>query len=63
MELFTGVVRLTLLYVISEAVIPVKAGIEFRNNGFRVKPVMTNKVKGLLTQYTSVGFLFHLLML
>ena len=47
------VVRLTLLYIISEAVIPAKAGIQFRNTGFRVKPGMTNKVKGLLTQYTT----------
>jgi hypothetical protein len=27
----------------SEAVIPAKAGIQFRNTGFRVKPGMTNK--------------------
>ena len=39
----------TLLYIISQAVIPVKAGIQFRNTGFRVKPGMTNKAKGLLT--------------
>jgi len=48
-----SVVRLTLLYIISKAVIPAKAGIQFRNTGFRVKPGMTNKVKRLLTQYAS----------
>jgi hypothetical protein len=45
-------VRLTLLYISSEAVIPAKAGIQIENTGFRVKPGMTIKVKGLLTQYT-----------
>ena len=45
-----SVVRLTLLYIISKAVIPAKAGIQFRNTGFRVKPGMTNKVKILLMQ-------------
>jgi hypothetical protein len=49
----TSVVRPTLLYINSEAVIPAKAGIQLRNTGFRVKPGMTIKVKGLLTQYTS----------
>jgi hypothetical protein len=43
--------RPTLLYIISEVVIPAKAGIQFKNTGFRVKPGMTNKVKGLLTHY------------
>ena len=43
-----------LLHISSEAVIPAKAGIQLRNTGFRVKPGMTIKVKGLLTQYTSV---------
>ncbi len=47
-------VRQTLLYIIYKAVIPAKAGIQLRNTGFRVKPGMTNKVKGLLTKYTSV---------
>jgi hypothetical protein len=45
-------VRLTLLYISSEAVIPAKAGIQIENTGFRVKPGMTIKAKGLLTQYT-----------
>ncbi|MCJ7746425.1 MAG: hypothetical protein MUP27_01675, partial [Desulfobacterales bacterium] len=49
-----SVVRPTLLYISSEAVIPAKAGIQIENTGFRVKPGMTIKVKGLLTQYTSV---------
>ena len=43
--------RLTLLSISSEAVIPAKAGIQIENTGFRVKPGMTIKVKGLLTQY------------
>jgi len=47
-----SVVRPTLLDMIPEAVIPAKAGIQIENNGFRVKPGMTIKVKGLLTQYT-----------
>ena len=34
-----------LLYIISQTVIPAKAGIQFRNTGFRVKPGMTNKVR------------------
>ena len=46
-----SVVRPTLLYISPEAVIPAKAGIQFRNTGFRVKPGMTIKVKGLLAQY------------
>ena len=45
--------RPTLLYISSEAVIPAKAGIQLGNTGFRVKPGMTIKVKGLLTQHTS----------
>ena len=58
-------VRPTLLYISSEAVIPAKAGIQLRNTGFPrikygaglVKPGMTIKVKGLLTQYTRIqGF-------
>ena len=49
----TSVVRPTLLYMSSEAVIPAKAGIQFKNTGFRVKPGMTIKVKELLTQYTN----------
>ena len=48
----TSVVRLTLLYISYQAVIPAKAGIQFRNPGFRVKPGMTIKVKGFLTHYT-----------
>ena len=45
---------LTLLYISSEDVIPAKAGIQIENTGFRVKPGMTIKVKGLLTQYIRV---------
>jgi hypothetical protein len=59
-------VRPTLLYISSEAVIPAKAGIQIasgpegpmaqrENTGFRVKPGMTIKVKGLLTRYTSIN--------
>jgi hypothetical protein len=43
-----------LLYIISQAVIPAKAGIQFRSTGFRVKlPGMTNKVKGHLMHCTK----------
>ena len=49
-----NVVRPTLLYINSEAVIPAEAGIQHRNTGFRVRPGMTNKVKGLLTHYTNL---------
>ena len=52
------VVNLTFLYINSEAVIPAKAGIQFRNTGFRVKPGMTKKGKELLKHYTR----FFLLM-
>ena len=56
---------LTFLYNNLRTVIPVKAGIQVasgpkgplaqrENTGFRVKPGMTIKVKGLLTQYTRV---------
>jgi hypothetical protein len=45
--------RPRLLYISYEAVIPAKAGIQFRNPGFRVKPGMTIKVKGLLTHCTK----------
>ena len=51
---YTSVVRPTLLYINSEAVIPAKAGIQLRKIGFRVKPGMTIKVKGLMTHYTRV---------
>ncbi len=47
-----SVVRPTLLYTHSEAVIPAKAGIQPSKTGFRVKPGMTIKVKGLSTHYT-----------
>ena len=47
-----SVVRLTLLYINSKAVIPAKAGIQLKNTGFRVKPGMTNKGKRLVTHYT-----------
>jgi hypothetical protein len=48
------VVILTLLYIYSEVIILAKAGIQFRNNGFRVKPGMTNREKGFLTRYAIV---------
>ena len=51
-----SVVRPTLLYISSEAVIPAKAGIQFKDTGFRVKPGMSIKVKELLTQYSSLEF-------
>jgi len=44
----------TLLYIGSEDVIPAQAGIQIENTGFPVKPGMTIKVKGLLTQYTKI---------
>jgi hypothetical protein len=47
-------VRLTLLYINSEAVIPAKAGIQLKNTGFRVKPGMTNNEKELLTHYIRI---------
>jgi len=50
----SNLVRPTLIYIGCEAVIPAKAGIQFRNTGFRVKPGMTIKVKGLLTQYARI---------
>ncbi len=43
-----SVVNLTLLYIISEAVIPAP----YQVRGRLVKPGMTKKVKRLLTQYT-----------
>jgi hypothetical protein len=57
----TNVVLPKLLYINSETVIPAKAGIQLTNTGFPrikygaglVKPGMTIKVKGLLTQYTK----------
>ena len=51
--------RPTLVYISYEAVIPAKAGIQFRKTGFRVKPGMTIKVKGLLTQYTKLKAVFR----
>ena len=39
-------------FSIFEAVILTKVGIQFRKTGFRVKPGMTSKTNGLLTQYT-----------
>jgi len=50
----TSVVRPMLLYITSKAVIPAKAGIPARNTGFRVKPGMTNELKGVLTRYAKV---------
>jgi len=47
-------VRPTLLYMIPEAVIPAKAGIQIEKNGFRVRPGMTIKVKGLFTRYLKI---------
>ena len=48
-----GVVRLRLINISPEAVIPAKAGIQPRNTGFRVKPGMTIKGNGLLTRHTG----------
>ena len=48
----SNVVNLTPLYISSEIVIPAKAGIQFINTGFRVKPGMTNKGKRFLTDHT-----------
>jgi hypothetical protein len=45
----TTVVRLTPIYINSEAVIPTRAGIQLRNPRFRVKLGMTNNGKGFLT--------------
>jgi len=58
-------VRPTLLYISSEAVIPAKARLgrnpveiigfpRVKHGASLVKPGMTFKVKGLLTQYTSI---------
>ncbi len=61
--LIASVVRPMLLYINSGAVIPAKlvpacfkrgAGIQLKKTGFRVKPGMTIKVKGLSTHYTSL---------
>jgi len=41
--LLPSLVTLTLLYIDSEVVIPATAGIQFTNNGFRIKPGMTDK--------------------
>jgi hypothetical protein len=65
-EFIFSVVILTLLYINSEVVIPAKAGIQFRNNGFPrvkhgagfVKPGMTNKGKEFLSHYTGSRFWF-----
>ena len=62
-----SVVRPTLLYISSQAVIPAKAGIQIGNTGFPrikygaglVKPGMTIKVKGLLTQYIRFRAAMH----
>ncbi len=53
LKLLAIVMCLTLLYINSEAVTPEKAGIQIENTGFRVKPGMTEKGKGLLTHYTK----------
>jgi hypothetical protein len=45
--------RLTLLYINSEAVIPEKAGIQIRRTGFQVNPGMTNKGRAFVTQDTG----------
>ena len=49
-----SVVSLTILYINSEAVIPAKAGIQFINAGFRVKPGMTNRGKRFLIHRTGI---------
>jgi hypothetical protein len=48
-ERASSVVPLIHLYMSYQVVIPPKGGIQFRNPGFRVKPGMKIKVKGLLT--------------
>ncbi|OGP92434.1 MAG: hypothetical protein A2156_13950 [Deltaproteobacteria bacterium RBG_16_48_10] len=48
------VANLILLYTYSEAVIPAKAGIHWRETGFRVKPGMTNRRKKLMNHYTGL---------
>jgi hypothetical protein len=45
------VLRPTLLYISSEAVIPAKAGTQIEKDVFRIKSGLTIKVKRLLTQY------------
>jgi hypothetical protein len=48
-------VNLTLLYIDSEAVIPAKAGIQFRKTGFRIKSGMTNKEKELVIHCIGIS--------
>ena len=45
----------TLLCIISQAVIPAKAGIQIENTGFRIKSGMTNCVKPFLRHYTKLN--------
>ena len=52
--MYISVVRPILLSISSESVIPAKAGIQIENTGFRVKPGMTIKTKGLLMQYARI---------
>jgi hypothetical protein len=51
MIFFANVIHTRLLQVISRAVIPAKAGIQ-KKTGFRVKPGMTNKIKGTFDPLT-----------
>jgi len=59
--------RPALLYISHQAVIPAKAGIQFRNPGFPrikygaglVKPGMTIKVMGLPTHHTNTNVLIY----
>ncbi len=46
--------RPILLYIISQAVIPAKAGIQIENTGFRIKSGMTKCVKLFLRHYTKL---------
>jgi hypothetical protein len=46
-------VRLTLLNINFEGVIPANAGIQLENTGFRVKPGMTIKGNGFMTHHIS----------
>ena len=54
-----SVVNLTFLYTDFRTVIPAKAGIQFKNSGFRVEPGMTNKVKGFLIYHTRTRTINH----
>ena len=59
MKTETSGMHLTVVDSSHQAVIPSKGGIQFRNPGFRVKPGMTIKLWGRLTQYTRSGVIAH----